>query len=224
MKEYVNSTKENDVLSTEEWEQQKGFHPFYLFPVMYVASLYLLPFFVSLGQKVGGLSYLVYLPIVFGILNIIVSIVFCKPENRIMMLNATVLVKYTMIPFFIIGGFMVLVCFLFSFIPVPFMIFLGPTMAILGLITGWFILVFEAPYVISYLHLSSKVKFRPTIMTVLHIVLQFFFGIDVIDVMFLTLTERRWKKLTIGIIIFLIICIAIILIWIIKNIIGISMT
>ena len=30
-----------------EIEQRKGFQPFYIFPLMYIASLYLLPIFYS---------------------------------------------------------------------------------------------------------------------------------------------------------------------------------
>lgn len=228
MKEDMNKDTSNNVsLTGEEWEQKinyeqrKGFHPFYIFPLMYVVSLYLFPFFSYIGQKSSVLSYSVYLPIVFGILNIVVSIVFCKPENRIMMLNAAVLVKYTMIPFFVIGGIVVILSFFLSFIPVPFMIFLGPMIATIGVVGGWIILVFESPYVISYLHLSSKTKIRPSFMTILHILLQFFFLIDVLDVMFLTLREGKWKKITIGIVLLSAICIAILLIRIVLGIFGI---
>lgn len=219
MKELLSIYKENDLSVVEEKEQQKGFHFFYLFPIMYVLSLYLLPFFLNMWQKGSVLSYLTYLPILFAILNIVVSIVFCKPENRIMMLNAAVLVKYTMIPFFVIGGFILLVCLLFTFIPVPFMIFVGPTVAIMGMIMGWLILAFEAPYVIAYLHLSQKAKIRPSVLAIIHTIFQFFFMIDVVDVMFLALREKKWKKLTISIIIALVVCIAIIIIWIIREII-----
>lgn len=218
MKELLNIYRENDLLIVEEKEQQKRFHYFYVFPIMYVLSIYLSPFFLTMWQKESILSYLSYIPILFAILNIAVSIIFCKPENRIMMLNAAVLVKYTMIPFFVIGGFVLLVCLLFTFIPVPFMIFVGPTISIMGMIMGWLILAFESPYVIAYLYLSQKEKIRPSALAIVHTIFQFFFVIDVVDVMFLALREKKWKKLTIGIIVLLAISIAIFLIWIIREI------
>lgn len=120
--------------------------------------------------------------------------------------------------FFVIGGFILLVCFLFTFIPVPFMIFVGPTIAIMGMITGWLILAFESPYIIAYLYLSQKAKIRPSVMAILHTILQFFFVIDVVDIMYLAIREKKWKKLTISIIVALAICLVIILIWIIREI------
>lgn len=221
MKDLLNIYKENDLSTVEEKEQQKGFHFFYLFPIMYVLSLYLSPFFLTIWQKESILSYLSYLPILFAILNIIVSIIFCKSENRIMMLNAAVLVKYSMIPFFVIGGFILLVCLLFTFIPI-FMIFVGPTFAVMGMIMGWLILAFESPYVIAYLYLSQKEKIRPSVLAILHTIFQFFFVIDVVDVMFLALREKKWGKLTIGIIVVLAISIAIFLIWIVRGILKTS--
>lgn len=234
MKEYTNRESNNLSQDEKEWEykvnnrqqyeQQKGFHPFYIFPFMYVISLYFILFFVFIWQEDSEnspLSYFVYLPILFGILNIIASIIFCKPENRIMMLNAAVLVKYTTIPFFMFGGFIWILSLFMTFIPVPFMIFMGPMIAAMIVAIGWIILVLESPYVISYLHLSSKEKVRPGFMTVLHIILQFFFVIDVFDVMFLTIREKKWRKLTIGIIVLLVICTVIISVRVLLGIFGI---
>lgn len=175
-------------------KKKKGFCLLYIFPLLYVVSIY---FFVFCFMKNpdSALSYMIYLPLVFGVLNIIVSIVFCKPENRIRMLNAAMLVKCALIPLFVVGGVLVFMSFLLSFIPVPFMIFLGPLLGIMGIVVGWGILVLESPYAISYLHLSSKAKIRSKGMAVFHCILQFFFTLDVIDVMVLSFKEGKWRKL-----------------------------
>lgn len=186
-------------------KKDSKFHPFYIFPLLYVASIYLLPVCFFLSEEYSFASYLMYLPIVFGVFNIIVSVKFCKPENRIIMFNSTILVKYALIPFFIIGGITLTVTFLFSFIPVPFMIFVGPVITAFGIVIGWLILVFEAPYAISYLRLSAKAGVYAKTAMILHTILQFFFTLDVIDIMFLAFKEHRWKKLTIFIIVLLII-------------------
>lgn len=192
-----------DQKEIEQLEQRKGFQPFYICPLLYIASFYLIPVVYSIVQEGSGASCILCLPIVFGVLNIIVSVKFCKEENRIMLLNAAVLVKYAMIPFFIIGGLIVAVSFMMAFMPVPFMIFLGPMAAAMEVVAGWLILAFASPYTICYLYLDSKVNIRSRFMTAIHIILQFSFTLDVIDVMYLTLKEHKWKKLTIFFIILL---------------------
>lgn len=201
MMEYMKN--DIDHKEIEQCKQRNGFQPFYIFPLLYIASFYLVPVVFSIVQEGSGIPCILCLPIVFGMLNIIVSVKFCKPENRIMLLNATVLVKYAMIPFFIIGGLIVVVSLLMVFIPVPFMIFLGPMTAVMEAIVGWLILAFASPYTICYLYLDSKVNIRSKFMTAIHIILQFFFTLDVIDVMYLTLKEHKWKKLTTFLIILL---------------------
>lgn len=199
--------------------KQKKLHPFYLFPLGYVISLYLLPVFMSIESNTHPLlAKSVWLPVFFAVVNVIVCIRFCRAENRGILLNSVVLVKYTMIPFYIIGGLGILCSLLISIVPVPFMIVFGPTVALLGSVAGWLILAFEAPYVISYLYISTKTGNCSKVMAWIHSILQFFFFLDVIDVMFLTLKERKWKKLTIFIISVFVIFIALL---IILGIIGI---
>lgn len=203
-------------------EQKEGFHLFYLFPLLYVLSIYLYPFFFSLKEEgTAILSCLIYLPILFGVLNIIASIVFCKPQNRIMMLNAAVLMKYAMVPVFIICGLASMASLFLSVIPVPFMIFLGPMVAMSIWIVEWVMLVLEAPYVISYLRLSAKADIRPKTSVIFHTILQFFFVLDVLDIMFLTFRERRWKKLTIFVIVVLAAAVILCLIVLLANIVGV---
>lgn len=192
--------------------KQKKLHPFYLFPLGYVISLYLLPVFMSIESDTHPLlAKLVWLPVFFAIVNILVCVRFCKAENRMLLFNSAVLVKYTMIPFYIIGGLGILCSLLISIIPVPFMIFFGPTIALIGSVAGWLILAFEAPYVISYLYISTKTGNCSKVMAWVHSILQFFFFLDVVDIMFLTLKERRWKKLTIFIISVFVILIVLVL-------------
>lgn len=181
-------------------QEDSKFHPFYIFPLLYVISVYLLPVCLFTSEEYPFASYLMCLPLVFGILNIIVSVKFCKPENRILIFNSTILVKYALIPFFVIGGMILTASFLLSFIPVPFMIFVGPVITALGAVIGWLVLIFEAPYAIAYLRLSATAGVYTKPAVILHSILQFFFTLDVIDIMFLTFKERRWKKLTIAIV------------------------
>lgn len=200
------------------------FYPFYIFPLLYVVSIYQFPFSFSMSEDSAIASYLMYLPLLFGILNIIAAVKFCKPENRIMMFQAAILIKYALIPFFIIGGMFVGISFLFSFIPVPFMIFVGPMVALVGTIVGWLVLAFESPYAIAYLRLSANESLLSKSFMILHIVVQFFFTLDVIDIMYLSFKEHRWTKLTIVIIVLLAVAILLLLILIALAIAGILTT
>lgn len=212
-KEMNNYTKNNTIYQTLEYIQpqtapKKGFHPFYIFPILYVVSVYMMPFWAQFeAEQLSFFTYLIFLPLLFGVSNIIVSVKFCKPENRRILLNACVLVKYSLIPFFLVGGCIVLFFLFLSLIPVPFMIFVGPSLALMCSMIGWLILAFEAPYTISYLCASAKENTRPKATVVVHSILQFFFTVDVIDVMVLTLRERRWVKLTVGVILLLVIAV-----------------
>lgn len=197
-----------------------GFHYIYVISLIYVLSIYMIPV-IFLIESSNITYYFFLIPLVLGIINIIVSITCGRTENRIVLLNAAVLIKYSLIPFFLIGGCLIVVTFLFSFIPVPFMIFVGPMFALLEAGVGWFALALAAPYTISYLCVSAKEKLRPKSMVVIHSILQFFFVVDVIDLMILTLKERKWKKLTITIIILLAIFALLMLIFLILGITGI---
>lgn len=119
------------------------------------------------------------------------------------MLNAMILVKYAMIPFFLAGSVLVLGCLVLSFIPLPFMILFGPMAALACAAIGWLILVFEAPYTISYLCIAAKTGNGSVLLAVIHSLLQFFFVIDVFSVMYLALRAKKWRKLTITLLVLL---------------------
>lgn len=221
MNNNINNELQQPIVQTTN--QKKRFHYIYVISLMYVLSLYLVPviasILMSMDINIGG--YIFFIPIIIGIANFVVSIKNCSPGNRIILLNAAVLTKYALIPFFIINQCLIVIFLLFTFIPVPFMIFMGPMGSLFLLVVGWFVMVLGTPYTISYLCISAKEKLRPKGMAIIHSLLQFFFVVDVIDVMVLTLKERKWIKLTITIIILLAILVLLMLILLILSIIGI---
>lgn len=222
--------KENSVEMTDidhresrQGVRSKGLYLFYLFPLFYVMSVYLIPVFAAGLKKGDMLSFLVYLPVLLGVVNIIVCIRFCKPGNRIMLLNGAVFIKYALIPFYIVGGLALMITFLMSFIPVPFMIFLFLPVSAIGAVAGWLILALGAPYTISYLRLSVKEGTCPKRMAVICGILQFFFTVDVIAVMVLAWREHKWRKLSIAIIVMLAAAMVILLILCLFGIVGMIM-
>ncbi len=172
---------------------KKKLQLFYIVPLLYIISIYMSVILIGTEDPA---EYLLFLPAVFGVLNIIVSVRFCKLENRMMLLNAAILCKYATIPFFLVGGLVLTLCFLLSFIPVPFMIFVGPALALVGVVIGWLVLAFESPYLIAYWYLSVKEGKCSKVSAVFGIIFQFFFLIDVIEVMYLTFKEKKKRWLT----------------------------
>ena len=60
---------------------------FYIFPVLYIISVYMafISFFTE--SRISFIHYLAFTPFIFGILNIIMSARYCKPEYYNIMFN-----------------------------------------------------------------------------------------------------------------------------------------
>ncbi len=141
-------------------------------------------------------------PFISGILNIVVCARCCKPEYRDIMITSAAIVKYCLVPFFVIGGFLVAGSFISGFIiPVPPMFLVGTSIAFILCAAGWLIVAFGSPYTISYVVLSQREGRTSKGMAVFHIILQFFFSLDVIDVICLSFRAKRNIKMTIAIIV-----------------------
>lgn len=178
-------------------EETKKFSKFYIFPVLYVLSSYLVLLDIFYGQE--GLLYTLtfLLPFISGILNIVVCARCCKPDYINIMITSAAIVKYCLTPFFVIGGFLVAGAFLSGFVP-P-MLLVGPSIAFILCVAGWFIVASGSPYTISYVVLLQREGRTSKGMEVLHIILQFFFVLDVIDVICLSFKAKRNMKMTITI-------------------------
>ena len=140
--------------------------------------------------------FFLFLPIILCVINYIMMFTIGKKVNQKTLLNCTVLVKYGLIPFYILGTVLILGFLLFSFIPVPFMIFVGPYMAIVLSVIGWLILIGSAPFSIAYIIKSYKEGIHGKALSIITGILQFSFVFDVVSIMILALKEKRWKKLT----------------------------
>ena len=177
---------------------------FYIFPVLYIISVYMafISFFTE--SRISFIHYLAFTPFIFGILNIIMSARYCKPEYYNIMFNSCIIVKYCMVPFFIAGGFLVAGSLISGILlPMPPMFIVGFALAAILCIAGWLVLAFGSPYTISYLVLSCKTGKRSKGMAVLHSILQFLFTADVIDIIFLSFRDHKCVKASIIFIILL---------------------
>ena len=141
-----------------------------------------------------------------GLLNLILVMVLRKRLSREELLNCAIIVKYCLIPFYMLGGLGVLGVLILSVIPVPFMIFMGLA-AVLMLVYGWIVMICSAPFSIAYIAASYKEGRHNKILLVIAGIMQFFFTVDVLSIMFLVIKENKWVKTSIAVIVLFIVCI-----------------
>lgn len=174
-----------------------------------------------LYEFLDGISF--FLPFIWGMINLAVMLVVGRTTDRNQLLDCAVLVKYGLIPFYIIGSILVFVLILFTFIPVPFMIFAGPIGAA-GLTTiGYGILLGGAPFSIAYLVRCKEDGVHRKGSLILAGIAQFFLVFDVAAVMVLAVREQRWKKLTTAVVILLAVVLALLVIGLFTTVSSIAL-
>ena len=192
----------------------------YILPVLYVIVSY--TFFllaVHFGNAITLQIVSILLPFIMGIVNLIVVLTVGRKWSRKTLLNCTLIIKYGLIPFYLIGGSITVYVTLMAFFPLPLMALFG-LVTIVFLIFGYGILLGAAPYAIAYLIKSCKDGIHPKWLAVLAGICQFFFSFDVLAMMVLTLKERHRVKTTIAV--FCAMCLALLLIvlYVVMTLIG----
>lgn len=160
----------------------------------YVFSLLFLRFHDSL--VVQGLCFL--FPIVMGLVELITVLAVGRKWDRKTLLNASLILKYGLIPFYLVGGETIAMAFIASVFPLPLMIFFGIVVVVLAAF-GYGVFVGTIPYAIAYLAKSRKEGIHSKAVCILCGICQFFFVADVISMMILTLKERHLVKTTVAI-------------------------
>lgn len=171
----------------------------YILPVVYVIvsyTFFLLAGFFDNTMELQILSIL--LPFIMGIINLIVVLTAGRKWSRKTLLNCTLIIKYGLIPFYLLGGSITVYVTMMALFPLPLMALLG-LVTIVFLIFGYGILLGSAPYAISYLIKSRKDGVHPKWLAILGGICQFFFSFDVLAMMVLTLKERHRVKTTLAI-------------------------
>ncbi len=163
----------------------------YILPVLYVIVSY--TFFllaVCFGNAITLQIVSILLPFIIGIVNLIVVLIVGRKWSRKTLLNCTLIIKYGLIPFYLIGGSITVYVTLIAFFGLVTIVFL---------ILGYGILLGASPYAIAYLIKSCKDGVHPKWLAVLGGICQFFFSFDVFAMMVLTLKERHKVKTTIAV-------------------------
>ena len=128
----------------------------YITAILYIVSVYVFaPLFFymnkNVGQDAAGLKVVSFaLPFIFGLINLIAVLLWSKYADRDTLLTCAVMVKYALIPFYILGAICIALVFLLIFTPAVIMIFLGPAVIAIMCVLGWLILVMGSPYAIAY--------------------------------------------------------------------------
>lgn len=185
-------------------ETKKGFHSLYVWSIFFVLITYISPILFILAVNMsdnGGeiqsenktielLPWIFFLmPVFLLVINVLVAIVLKKTERRIF-LNCAKIIKYALIPFFILGSILILLCILMIFTPVVIMMFVGPMLVIIFSLSGWMTLVGSAPFMIAYLIQAKKEGKYKESFAILIILMQFFFVLDVIGMIICSVKER----------------------------------
>lgn len=176
-------------------EQTKESKKAFSLAVIFVVTTYLVCanfFFLPEIDILNKLSkVLLILPVILSVYNLIYLNKNIDKINRDALLNAAVLVKYSLIPLFI-AGFVLCLCFLLLMItPIVIMVFLGPMAVIVLSVIGWGCMVCGSVFSMAYIRKASKDKTHGIVFTVLAAICQFVSVLDVLALMVLTVKEKK---------------------------------
>ena len=178
-------------------EEKKKFPVIYLLAILYALSAYLGPVAFLIMSDADAAdkvtSWLFWLPVILGVVNLIVVLAAKSKIERKQLLVCSMIIKYALVPFYLVGGLLIVLCLLLMVTPIVFMVFVGPVMALILGIYGWLILLAAAPFSVAYIVWSYKGGFHSKALLVISAIMQFFFTMDVIFITVLAIRERKYK-------------------------------
>ena len=167
----------------------------YAAPALFYAVVTFLPDFLK------GLAYVIlFLPVALAVINVIYIKKNFNELSRDVLLRGALIVKYVLIPFYIVGGINVAVFALMMFTPVVFMVFLSPVIIGVLCFFGWIYLVGGTVFSLAYIIKAKKEKAHGTVLSVIGGIMQFFFAMDVISLMILSIKDKKYIPVTITLI------------------------
>jgi hypothetical protein len=181
-------------------ESGKASRAIYVVPVIYVLGMYMMPvlFCIICNMQESTDSFdagwIMVMPIVLGLVNLAVLLILGKRISRVQLLICTRIIKYALIPFYVVGGFCIIVALLLMLTPVVIMIFVGPTVAIVLSVIGWLGLLGAAPFSIAYIIRACSEGVQGKVLSVFAGIFQFFFTLDVIFMIILAVKDRSFVK------------------------------
>lgn len=169
----------------------------YVLPILYLIASYTFLLLANLFHNTVELKMIAFLlPFLIGFLNLIVVLTAGRKWSRKTLLNCTLIIKYGLIPLYLIGGCIAVSITVAALFPLPLMIFFG-IVAVALLLFGYGILLGSTPYAIAYIVKSCKDGTHSKKAAILSGICQFFFVFDVVSMAVLALKERHLVKTTI---------------------------
>ena len=167
----------------------KKFNPIYLLSILYVLYVYSFPFWFFEVKTDNALFYPIMLGVLiaFAFVETAVLLIFRKKLSDQTVYTAAIIIKYSLIPFYIISGNTIILMFL-----VPMMM----GMWIILPITGWIMLACAAPFSVSAFNRQRKLHPESKKLCIAGMICQFFFCADVISLMAASFKMKYRRKAT----------------------------
>ncbi len=165
----------------------------YASAIIYVLSIYLTIYYYLTHTITHTI---LCIPILFALVNTLATYINKDQAPSTPFLYATILVKYTLIPLYLLGGFVNVLLFLLAFIPVPFMFMLSPALITILSFFGWIYMLGTLPFSLTYIKRSKENKTHAPTLCTIATICQFFFVLDTIAIMILAFKEKKCLTIT----------------------------
>lgn len=173
--------------------------------ILYVLVSYLSPF-IWLGffsqEDAEWIDFVILaIPFFLGIFNAVYIKINFEKISRNTLLRSAILIKYLLIPMYIVGGFMIIVSLVFMVLP---LLFIGMFFAFLLSVYGYATMLGGDAFSLAYIKKARLEGVHSTLLSRIGMILQFFFSLDVISLAVLSLKEKKYVGATVAVIIALI--------------------
>lgn len=175
--------------------------------ILYVLLSYASPFiWLELaGEDAPSIIYLALaIPFFFGIINSIYIRINFQKISRITLLRCAIIIKYLLIPMYIVGGLMIALLFLLTFTPVVIMIFVGPYMIAMLSVYGYLTMLGGNAFSLAYIRKAKAEGVHGVFLSTIGKIFQFFFSVDVVSLVILSLKEKKFIGATVTVIVLLV--------------------
>lgn len=160
--------------------------------ILYVLVSYLSPF-IWLGlfsqEDAEWIDFVILaIPFFLGIFNAVYIKINFEKISRSTLLRSAILIKYLLIPMYIVGGFMIIVSLVFMVLP---FLFIGVFFAFLLSVYGYATMLGGDAFSLAYIKKARLKGVHSTLLSRIGMILQFFFSLDVISLAVLSLKEKN---------------------------------
>ena len=162
----------------------------YLPSIIYVCFIYLSQYMLIMHPSETKTLIVFIITILLGIINIAMAIIYgANKDKEVLLTNGVILKSSTVFIYVLIFGLTLSLTALFA-------IFVGP-FSLVAIIPAFILdvlmLIVSSTYTITYLFLDYKESNNKN--NIIHIILQLFFVLDVIDTIIITMIKEKDKRL-----------------------------